>query len=293
MSRPPYWLEVTVLAPPGIAAELASEALFRAGSTGIEERGPAPDGRVELVAWFPSSRLPLDAAPLAALGAAVRSSRAVPDQDWEARFWRGLEPVPLGRRLVVVPTRGGASVPEGRVPVRLDPGSAFGTGLHPSTALAASLLDEAIERAAARPERAGRGPSALDVGTGSGILAIGAYLLGARPVLAIDCDPNAVAEAWANARRNGCRDAFEASDRPLASIATRWDIVVANLDAATLADLGGALLDRLAPDGDLIVSGLRDPDALALPPGAERVETRAESGWRAERWRRCPAQRLP
>jgi ribosomal protein L11 methyltransferase len=271
------WLELTLLAPPGPAADLLSEALFCAGSSGIEERGASEGGRVELVAWFPFSRLPLDAAPIAALGATVRSSRTVPDEDWEERFFSGLAPIELGRRIAIVPVRCEAP-PPGRVALRLDPGCAFGTGLHPTTALAAALLEEAIERRG--------GGAVLDVGTGSGILAIAAYLLGARPVLAIDTDPDALAEASSNARRNGCRDAFEASERPLESIGARFDIVVANLDGPALAALSGRLAERVAPEGELIVSGLREAEAMAPPWGLERAETIARDHWRAERWRR-------
>jgi ribosomal protein L11 methyltransferase len=288
-ATPRSWLEVTVAAPAGLAAELAADALFAAGASGIEERPPLADGRACLVAWLPSSSLPLDAAPLARAGAAVLSARAVPDRDWEAAFWEGLAPVLLGRRLVVIPSRGvdpEAAAP-GRVAIRLDPGGAFGTGLHPSTELAAALLDAALER---RP-----GASVLDVGTGSGILAIAAYLLGARPVLAIDHDPDAVAEAWSNARRNGCREAFEASNLALAAIEARFDVVIANLDAPTLAAVGKTLAARVAPGGALIVSGLRDGEPFAPPSGFARVDARTRDGWRAERWEagETAGQRLP
>jgi ribosomal protein L11 methyltransferase len=272
------WLEVAVAAPAGVPAELAAEALFAAGASGIEERPPLADGRALLVAYFPRERVPLDAAPLARLGAAVRDARAVPDRDWEAAFWAGLAPFELGRRLVVLPSRGPAA-PGARTALRLDPGSAFGTGLHPSTALAAALLDDAL---------AARGRcSVLDVGTGSGILAIAAYLLGARPVLAIDNDPDAVAEAWANARKNSCREAFEASDRPLGEIAARFDLVLANLDAPSLAALGSAIAERVAPGGELVVAGLREAEPFAAPSGLALAETRAQGGWRAERWGRA------
>jgi ribosomal protein L11 methyltransferase len=275
------WLEVTVVAPEGLAAELASQALMDAGASGIEERAPLDDGRAVLVAWLPGERAPLDALPLARLGAAVRSARAVKDRDWEEAFWSGLAPLDLGRRLVVVPTRGApAKLTEGRVAIKLDPGAAFGTGLHPTTALVAAMLEESL---AARIS-AGSVP-VLDVGTGSGILAIAAWLLGARPVLAIDNDPDAVAEAWKNARQNGCRDAFEASDRPLEEIDAHFAVVVANLDAPTLAVVGERLASRVAPGGELLVSGLRESENFAPPPGLEKVETRAAGGWRAERWR--------
>lgn len=272
------WLEVTVAAPAGSAADLASEALFLAGASGIEERDPLPDGRAALVAYFPAERVPLDAAPLARIGgAAVIGARRVADRDWEKAFWDGLAPLEIGRSLAVVPTRGGVA-PPGRTPIRLDPGSAFGSGRHASTRLAIALLEEAL---AARP-----GASVLDVGTGSGILAIAAHLLGARPVLAIDSDPEAVEEAWANARRNGCRDRFEASDLPLERIAARYDVVVANLDAPTLVRIGSELAARVAPGGELIVAGVREGEPFAPPEGMALVETRVEGGWRAERWRR-------
>lgn len=274
------WLEVTVAAPEGIPAELASEYLIEeAGAHGVEERDPLACGRAVLVAHIPSGRLPLDAAPLAALGCAVISARRVPDRDWEA-FWRaGLAPVLLGERLAVVPPSAAEqAAPAGRIAVRIDPGSAFGSGLHPTTALSAEALERAL---AVRPAPA----AVLDVGTGSGILAIAARLLGARPAVAIDDDPESVREARRNAALNGCAEAFEASDRALEAIEERFDLVVANLDAATLAAIGASLGPRVAPGGELIVSGLRAEERWP-GPGSPLVlrETIARGGWRCERW---------
>ncbi len=276
------WLEVHVAAPAGEAAELASEALFAAGASGIEERAPLADGRVVLVAYIPPERVPLDALPLAAAGAAVTASRRLPARDWEAEWRASLAPVPLGERLVVVPPDAAAPPPAGgRLPIFLAPGSAFGSGTHPTTALSAAAIEVALS---------GRAPGAsvLDAGTGSGILAIAAGRLGARPVLAIDNDPEAVAEARRNAARNDCAPPdFTVSDEPLGALERRFDVVIANLDAPALAAVGPALAARVAPGGDLIISGLREGETwpAPAPPAAQLVATARRDGWRCERYR--------
>jgi ribosomal protein L11 methyltransferase len=297
------WLEVTVAAPEGLPADLCSAALFEAGASGLEERAPRSDGRAVLVAYFPRAAMPLDAGPIAAAGGAVTSVRGLPDRDWEAEWRRGLASLALGERLMVVPAslpsaprperaaaEGGAESKgandlAGKTVIRLDPGSAFGTGHHATT----SLVAEALERdLAARlgAARAGAAPPSLaDVGTGSGILAIAGYLLGARPVLAVDSDPEAVEEARRNARLNGCAEGIEASARPLEEIGGTFDVVVANLDAPTLARVGGRVAALVARGGTLIVSGLREDETWPAPPALDRAGAHLRAGWRCEVYR--------
>jgi ribosomal protein L11 methyltransferase len=273
------WLEVTVAAAPGEAAEAASLALFAAGASGIEEASVLADERVRLTAYLPAAALPLDALPLARCGAAVLSARAVRDRDWEAEWRASLAPLEVGRRLAVVPTTCGAP-PAGRLAIRLDPGIGFGTGTHPTTSLSLEALEEVLDA------RAGRPSALLDVGTGSGILAIAARLLGAAPVVAIDTDPLAVEEARRNLERNGCAGAVEASTTPLAALERTFDVVVANLDAPTLKLVHDDLAARLAVGGTLVVSGLRERESWPAPRGIEREREVAKDGWRAEVWRR-------
>jgi ribosomal protein L11 methyltransferase len=135
------------------------------------------------------------------------------------------------------------------VEVVLDPGMAFGTGSHPTTSLCLAALSDLL---AARP-----GASVLDVGTGSGLLAIAARKLGAGRVAANDNDPVAVEVARENAARNGA--AVELTGAPPAAIPGTFDLVVANILANVLVALAPALAAKLAPGGVLLLSGILAP----------------------------------
>jgi ribosomal protein L11 methyltransferase len=137
--------------------------------------------------------------------------------------------------------------------ITLDPGMAFGTGTHPTTQLCLAMLEELVQ-----PE-----DSVLDLGCGSGILAIGAARLGANPILAVDNDRDAVQASLDNARSN--QVAIDVEQGTLENIGRNdWDIVVANILAPVLRDMlaNNGLLDYIAPDGHLILSGiLREQEA--------------------------------
>src|SRR5262249_11930565 len=128
--------------------------------------------------------------------------------------------------------------------IELDPGMAFGTGQHATTALCLEIL-----------EGAPRG-SVLDVGSGSGILAIAAAKLGATRIVAIDNDPPAVQATGENAAQNGVGDLVEASGADLSTIDGRFDWVVANIIAPTLIELAEPLVAHMAPGGVLLLSGV-------------------------------------
>src|SRR5512138_3648472 len=151
-------------------------------------RLPAP-GQALLVAWFPD-RASAEGAR-AAHGGEVAE---VAEEDWGEGWKKHFAPLDVGR-VRIRPSWIAAPPPPGAVEVVLDPGMAFGTGSHPTTSLCLAALSQLL---AQRP-----GASVLDVGTGSGILAIAAHRLGARRVAANDDDPKAVEVARENARRNG------------------------------------------------------------------------------------------
>jgi ribosomal protein L11 methyltransferase len=132
------------------------------------------------------------------------------------------------------------------VEIVLDPGMAFGTGSHPTTALCLGALDRELSR---RP-----GAAVLDVGTGSGLLAIAAARLGARRVAGTENDAAALEVARENAARNGV--SVELSLSPPASVTGRFDVVVANILANTLVELAPEVASKVAPGGALYLSGL-------------------------------------
>ena len=178
-------------------------------------------------------------------------TRVVHEEDW-AEAWKQHFPVlRVGRRLVVRPTwREHVPLP-GDVVVSLDPGMAFGTGLHPTTRLCLAGVEHWAD--------GGRLDNAcvLDVGCGSGILAIAAALLGAQSVVGIDTDPLAVEATRSNAALNGLAANIEArrGSLPLPS-PEQFDLVLANLVASVLVNLAAELAAALRPGGRLLAGGV-------------------------------------
>ena len=250
----PY-VEVEVAAD---AAEAVGAALFDAGSTGIEQRD-ADGERVRLVAYFagPPDLEAIGAYVAAAPGVdptvareAAASARAgtTPDDDWLRLWKRGFEPTPIGRRLLVFPSwrRDEAEAFEDRARIEVDPGMAFGTGTHETTRLCLEWLDEHWT-----------GGSLLDVGTGTGILAIAAVLLepGSRAV-AVDVDPVAVAVARENAELNGVAERIAFDTCGPDAVAGEFDAVLANLTADVIRLAGRELVARTRSGGSLVLSGI-------------------------------------
>ncbi len=212
-------------------------------------------------------------------------TRPVVEADW-ADAWKAYFPVMrVGRRLVIRPTWRRHRPAPGDVVLALDPGMAFGTGLHPTTRLCLA----ALEAAADRGELAGG--RVLDVGCGSGILAIAAARLGAASVLGVDTDPIAVEATAANARRNRLGHRVRARAGSLPSRERPHDVVLGNLIAALLISLAAGLRDELRPGGLLLASGIfadREGDVLAAlrATGLELVERSVEGDWVALAMRR-------
>lgn len=184
-------------------------------------------------------------------------TRVVHESDWAEAWKRHFPVLRVGRRLVIRPTWRRHRAAPGDVVLALDPGMAFGTGLHPSTRLCLAALERlADEGRLARGTARDGTARVLDLGCGSGILAIAAGRLGAGELLGLDTDPIAVEATLANARRNRLARRLRARRGTLPSGAGPWDVVVANLVAALLVDLAGPLRDELRPGGALVASGI-------------------------------------
>ena len=205
-------------------------------------------------------------------------TRIVHEEDW-AEAWKSYFPVlRVGRRLVIRPTWRRHRRRPGDVVLALDPGMAFGTGLHPTTRLCLTALESIADHG-----RVG-GARILDVGCGSGILAIAAVKLGASDALGVDTDPIAVESTVANARRNRLAWRVRARAASLPSGEPPYDVVLANLIAGVLVPLAGALRDELRPGGTLVASGIfidRETEVRsAFEAGGLRVGRRsAEGDW--------------
>jgi ribosomal protein L11 methyltransferase len=284
MSSSHYW-ELTVGAPGDLSEGLTNLA-WELGALGVvEEEEPGRGARLR--AFFPetiaASALEesvlryLDG--LRALGFAPAADvrvAALADENW-ADAWRvHFKPRAVGQRLLIAPPWD-LPAPNGRIVIEIEPGRAFGTGHHGTTAGCLEALEAAIERDP--PSRM------LDVGTGSGILAIAAARLGVASVLAVDDDPDAVACAMANAARNHVSDRVRCA---LADAATlrepRVPLVVANLLSAAHRRLAAQYLRSLTPGGTLLLGGILDAEAADLggalaDHGLIHRASRSVEGW--------------
>jgi ribosomal protein L11 methyltransferase len=279
-----YW-ELTVAVPED-ASEGLTNFVWELGALGVIEEEPA--GRpAQLRAFFPdtvdtavlATRVDAYLAALDALGfRGGLPSRVTPiaDEDW-AEAWRAhFAPFAVGRRLIIAPPWE-TPVSDGRQVLTIEPGRAFGTGQHGSTAGCLMLLESILERA--RPSWA------LDLGTGSGILAIAAARLGVGDVHALDSDPDAVSSAAANVERNGLGGRVRCTVADAATLkAEPAPLVLANLLAAAHHTLAPQYARLVAPGGVLVLGGLLDAEADDVAAslsahGLARQAARSVEGW--------------
>jgi ribosomal protein L11 methyltransferase len=277
------WVEIAVRIP--VAAQEAVSAWFLdRGATGVQEdypglfpgdgpvvsgdpaewngdapQNPAPD--VVLTAWIPPPALPQTEgqalrtflteleAVVPGAGDAPIEANLLPEQDWNSQWKASWQPLPVGQRFMVCPSWTPRPEAPGRVFLCLDPGMAFGTGTHFTTGSCLEFVEE-VMTAATTPI------DVLDVGTGSGILAVGALLLGAKSAHGLDMDPDAVVEALQNAERNEVLDRFTASAIPLNGREGTFGLVLANIMAQTILNLADPLTAVIAPGGYLVTSGV-------------------------------------
>ena len=198
----------------------------------------------------------------------------VRDEEWATAWKAFFHPLKIGK-IVIKPSWEGFEATDGEVVVEIDPGMAFGTGNHPTTQLCLMALQDCIRGA----------PSILDVGTGSGILAIAAARLGAARVVGLDIDSVAVEAARANVERLGLGDVvhIELADGPVAFDGAA-DLVVANIIANTIIAMSGDLRASLRPGGKLIASGiildrLAEVRSALESAGLRILEERRDGEW--------------
>ncbi len=188
-------------------------------------------------------------------------------EEWAHTWKEHFKPFRVGKQLVVKPTWEEYEGREGDLILEIDPGMAFGTGSHETTKLCLEALEGICRRSGEFATVAYPSPLAcLDVGTGSGILGIGAVKLGIPTVVGLDIDPEAVKVAAENAELNGVADRMSVSTTPLEQLRGTFQVVVANILAEDLARMASTLVERLAPGGFLILSGIlvvKEPLVLA------------------------------
>ena len=222
----------------------------------------------------PAEVLPLFRERLAAAGVPYTLDTAgVQQEDWQNAWKKYYHAMDIGSRLAIVP--GWESYDTDRIRITMDPGLAFGTGTHETTALCLELLDSLVQG----------GERVLDVGTGSGILAIAALKLGAREADGVDIDPMCVRTAGENAERNGVDGRFRVLVGDLSDKAEGvYDIITANIVAAAILSLAPAVPVLMAPGAKFICSGIideRKDEVLAglQASGLRPVEIKEKRGW--------------
>lgn len=199
----------------------------------------------------------------------------VAEEDWANGWKKYYHAMELGRRLAICPSW--ETIETDRALLRLDPGMAFGTGTHETTALCLEALDEFVQG----------GERVLDIGTGSGILAIGALLLGAKSALGVDIDEMCVRTAAENAQLNGVSDRFCAVAGNLSEKAEgSYEIITANIVANAIIQLAPSVRPLLAEGGLFVASGIIDDREAEVAAALEKAglcvcEIRRKNGWAA------------
>lgn len=257
------YTEFAVWAPPSLTETLAWHLQDLGGQgvvvSEIPAEGPAPGeiavklyrpGTLEALAAFRAElegRLQEVAVHFPAAKLRVET-RLVPSEDWEhswKKYWHALE---VGERLVIKPSWESWTGDPDKLVIALDPAQAFGTGTHPTTQLCLRALEDAVGNYDA--------PLVFDVGTGSGILAIAAVLLGAAHVEACDIDPVSVEATTENATRNQVADKIRTQVGGVEVIEGEADVVVANILAEVIAPIAPDLAARTKPGGAVLASGI-------------------------------------
>jgi ribosomal protein L11 methyltransferase len=264
------WIEVRVVVPARMQEEASLFLTDFSGRGVIIEEENVPAGGVLIRAYFRPEEYGdwqrqelqdyikrLSGYELSPLGLEVRQVDA---EDWAEAWKAHFKPLKVTANLVIRPPWEEYAAQPGETVITIYPGMAFGTGRHASTLLCLRALEQVWEQ---RRPRSGSPWQVLDVGTGTGILALAAARYGAA-VLAIDLDPEAVAAALENVRLNDLLDRVWVEETPLTSLRQQFGLILANITAPDLLQLAEALTARLLSDGVLIISGFLAEDVPRL-----------------------------
>jgi ribosomal protein L11 methyltransferase len=207
------------------------------------------------------------------------TQKKIVDPDWGERWKKYFKPLKIGRNIIIKPTWERYSPTSRDIVIDIDPGMAFGTGQHPSTRLCIMAIEDI-----ALKNRTFDQWDVLDIGTGTGILAICAAKMGAKSVSAVDLDPKAVEIAGTNASINGVENNMEIINRDASMCEGAFELIVANLTASTLINLQSTIVALMKPDGYLVASGIIDRDAenvekLFQAGGVTISDIKSEEEW--------------
>ena len=288
-------------------SEIISDLLMRLGAAGTQilDRADLPDPNkptanwelmdqsvidampedVQVKAWFDEDarkrimgslqeQLSLLKTQNEGLGTLALSLQGVKEEDWAENWKQYYKPFRLGEHMVVKPTWESWDMQEGDLMIEIDPGMAFGTGTHETTAMCVGLIEKYYQ-----------GGALLDVGTGSGILAIAAARLGAKGIVAVDIDPDAVRVARENVAHNGLTGAIDVREGDLLQgLSQRFQFAVANILAPVICMLAAPLKAHLLPGGRFVCSGIiaeaeGDVNDALLAAGYQINEIQHKGDW--------------
>lgn len=247
------------------------------GYLAVDERLEETRQKLEEALWFLGRIQPLP--PL--------SFRSIQDEDWMAAWKQHYHPIPIGKKLLVLPAWYENQYPE-RIPVKIDPSMAFGTGTHPTTQLCLEFVEDCVQP----------GQAVIDLGCGSGILSIAALKLGAGRALGVDIDNAAIRSSRENAEANGVLDRLDTGVGSVAEIRAglfgrkHAPLVLANILAPVLIRLFAAgLAELVSPGEQIVLSGILAEQAQGVREAAEAegltfVEQRQQGDWVAILMRR-------
>jgi len=251
-----HWVALNLLVPQEFQ-EAISNFLMEQGATGIVETEEITGVRLKAYFLRDGKEKKVVRALRQYLRSLERLSREkvsfsidtslVPEQDWGENWKSFFRPFRVGSRFVVFPPWERVRLKRGQIPVEIFPGMAFGTGTHATTQLCIRMLENRMKR---------KGLSVLDVGTGSGILAIVAAKLGAQEVWAIDSDEVAIEGARENTEKNGVKGIVRIRKGGIGRVRKAFNVIVANIDFKSLMRLRIPLLGHLNGNGFLILSGI-------------------------------------
>ncbi len=269
------WLEVSVRVDAEVAESVADVfSRYAPGGVALEVQGASSEvtaGPVDVKAYLPVGpdtarvRRQLEEAlwhlgQISPIPAPLFS--IVAEADWADAWKEHFHPLRIGQHIVIKPTwREFEAAPEDIV-IELDPGMAFGTGLHPTTQMCLQVLEEKVQQ----------GMRVLDLGTGSGILALVAARLGASAVLALDTDPVAVTSARENVQRNNVEPKVTVLHGSLEQASGSYDLVVVNILAKIIVSLAReGLAERVRPGGQWVAAGIIEPQVSEVMATLETV----------------------
>jgi ribosomal protein L11 methyltransferase len=278
------FVSLRVRAPDAGGADRLLAEAYEAGAAGCEERETG-DGGKELLLYVEADRAAAVEGALRAVGvdSEIGAPEPVGERDWSSEWRAKLGAVVVSTRLVVRPPFVEHPRVPGQVQVVIEPGQAFGTGGHESTRLALALLDRWLAKL-------GREPVVLDVGTGSGVLAVAAAKLGARRAVGLDLDPLATEAAARAAADNGVAGRVEVVTGGIEALGPgHFDLVVANLLRREVEPILARVLAHVVPGGAGIFTGLLEADREAIVAGLEAagfvvVDEAARSDANGDRW---------